>query len=61
MVDEHGGTNASSVSKTLNYLVVGAGKGQKSSKQKKAEKLAAAGEPVQIISEVEFLAMVGRS
>ena len=60
LVDEHGGENAKSVTKDLSYLVVGAGRGDKSSKQKKAEKLVAAGEDVQIISEGEFLAMIGR-
>lgn len=58
-VAEHGGVNASGVSKTLDYLVVGAGKGAKSSKQKKAEKLLEGGANLQIISEDEFLKMIG--
>jgi DNA ligase (NAD+) len=60
LVDENGGENAKSVTKALNYLVVGAGRGNKSSKQKKAEKLVADGESVQIITEGEFLAMIGK-
>ena len=60
LVDEHGGENAKGVTKALTYLVVGAGKGNKSSKQKKAEKLIDAGEPLQVISETEFLALIGR-
>jgi DNA ligase (NAD+) len=59
MVDANGGENAKSVTKALTFLVVGAGKGQKSSKQKKAEKLSEAGEPIQIITEDEFRAMIG--
>ncbi len=58
-VSTHGGVNASGVSKTLDYLVVGAGKGAKSSKQKKAEQLLAAGAALQIIGEGEFLTMIG--
>lgn len=52
-----GGVAANSVTKTLDYLVIGAGRGQKSSKQKKAEKLVADGAPLQIISEEDFLTM----
>jgi DNA ligase (NAD+) len=59
-VTEHGGVNAAGVSKTLDYLIVGAGKGAKSSKQKKAEKLLeAGGVKLQIISEQDFLQMIG--
>lgn len=58
-VVEHGGEAASGVSKTLHYLVVGAGKGAKSSKQKKAEKLVESGAPLQIIGEDDFLKMIG--
>jgi DNA ligase (NAD+) len=59
-VAEHGGQNAAGVSKTLDYLVVGAGKGAKSSKQKKAEKLLEAGGiKLKIISEQDFLEMIG--
>ncbi len=57
-VAQNGGVNASGVSKTLDYLVVGAGKGAKSSKQKKAEQLVSAGAPLKIISETDFLAML---
>jgi DNA ligase (NAD+) len=57
-VTTHGGVNAAGVSKTLDYLVVGAGKGAKSSKQKKAEQLLAGGAAVQIIGEQDFLAMI---
>lgn len=58
-VQAAGGSAANSVTKTLDYLVVGAGRGQKSSKQKKAEKLVADGAPLQIISEEDFLRMIG--
>jgi DNA ligase (NAD+) len=58
-VEAHGGVSAAGVSKTLDYLVVGAGKGAKSSKQKKAEKLVEGGAGVQIIGEDEFLRMIG--
>ncbi|MFO7567512.1 MAG: NAD-dependent DNA ligase LigA [Enhygromyxa sp.] len=58
-VAEHGGEAASGVSKALDYLVVGAGKGAKSSKQKKAEKLIEAGAPLKIIGEDDFLKMIG--
>ena len=54
-----GGETPSGVSKTLSYLVVGAGKGAKSSKQTKAEQLIAAGAPLQVLSEAEFLALSG--
>lgn len=58
-VTEHGGVNASGVSKTLDYLVVGAGKGAKSSKQKKAEQLLEGGAKLKIIGEQDFLQMIG--
>lgn len=58
-VERLGGTAAGSVTKTLDYLVVGSGRGQKSSKQKKAEKLIADGAALQIISEQEFLVLAG--
>ena len=58
-VIELGGETPSGVSKTLSYLVVGAGKGAKSSKQTKAEQLIAAGAPLQVLSEAEFLALAG--
>ncbi|MBU1432861.1 BRCT domain-containing protein [Myxococcota bacterium] len=58
------GTNASGVSATLDYLVIGDegsslyGLGRKGSKQVKAEKLIAGGAAVRIISETAFLQMV---
>jgi DNA ligase (NAD+) len=58
-VTEHGGEAAAGVSKTLDYLVVGAGKGAKSSKQKKAEKLIEGGAKLKIIGEQDFLKMIG--
>ncbi|MFV8749903.1 NAD-dependent DNA ligase LigA [Nannocystaceae bacterium ST9] len=60
-VGAHGGVNAAGVSKTLDYLVIGAGKGAKSSKQTKAEKLIEGGAALQIIGEQEFLAMIGEA
>jgi len=54
-----GGEVPSGVNKALGYLVVGAGKGAKSSKQKKAEELIAAGAPLQVLSEDEFLGLTG--
>lgn len=54
-----GGEVPSGVTKALTYLVVGAGRGAKSSKQKKAEELIAAGAPLTILSEQEFLQLVG--
>jgi DNA ligase (NAD+) len=53
-----GGDTPTGVSKTLTYLVIGGGGGPKSSKQKKAEKLVDAGEPLKIISEQEFIALL---
>lgn len=58
-VEDNGGVNASGVNKDLDYLVVGAGKGAKSSKQKKAEKLVDGGAPLKIITEGDFKKMVG--
>lgn len=60
LVEARGGTVANSVTKTLDVLVVGAGRGQKSSKQKKAESLVAAGATIEIVSEKDFLASLGR-
>lgn len=54
-----GGETPSGVNKALSYLVVGAGKGAKSSKQKKAEELIAAGAPLKVLSEAEFLELIG--
>ena len=42
-----------------NIILVGAGKGAKSSKQKKAEELIAAGAPLKVLSEAEFLELTG--
>lgn len=56
---ELGGEVPSGVTKALSYLVVGAGRGAKSSKQKKAEDLIAAGAPLQVLSEAEFLQLSG--
>jgi hypothetical protein len=56
-----GGTNAGSVSKTLNVLVIGDdgsplyGDGAKGDKQRKADQLNASGSKIQIISESAFL------
>ena len=54
-----GGETPSGVNKTLNYLVVGAGKAAKSSKQKKAEKLISGGAPIEVIGEDDFLKLIG--
>lgn len=53
-----GGEAPDGVSKTLSYLVVGAEE-RKSSKLTKAEKLIAEGAPLRILSEAEFLEMIG--
>ena len=53
-----GGVAARTVNGALDFLVVGAGRGAKSSKQAKAEDLNDKGAAIQIIGEVEFLAMV---
>ena len=54
-----GGAVLSSVTKQLDYLVVGADKtGGPSTKQKAADKLIAAGTPLRILSEDEVLAML---
>jgi len=54
-----GGEVPSGVNKALSYLVVGAGKGAKSSKQKKAEELIAGGAALKVLSEAEFLELSG--
>ena len=59
LVTEHGGVAANSVTAELDYLVIGAGRGQKSSKQKKAEKLIEEGATLQIIGEDDFARMIG--
>ncbi len=56
-----GGETPDAVSKTLSVLVVGAGKGAKSSKQKKAEKLIGDGASIEVISESEFVAMMEKA
>jgi DNA ligase (NAD+) len=55
-----GGSIPDAVSKTTTYLVVGDDKpdGKKSTKEKSADKLVAAGAPLKIISESEFLARI---
>ncbi|MEX1364838.1 MAG: NAD-dependent DNA ligase LigA [Nannocystaceae bacterium] len=53
-----GGETPAGVAKGLSVLVVGAGKGTKSSKQKKAEKLIGEGAPIEIMSEQDFLTMI---
>ena len=53
-----GGAAPGGVTKALSYLVIGDGAGdRKSSKQKKAEKYAAEGSEIQVISESDFLKM----
>lgn len=59
LVEQEGGVAALSVNKELDFLVVGDGGGA-GSKLAKAEKLAATGGKVRIISEQEFLKMIGR-
>jgi NAD-dependent DNA ligase len=62
-VTKIGGTNAGSVSKTLNVLVIGDdgsplyGDGAKGDKQRKAEQLNGSGSKIQIISESAFLTL----
>ncbi len=64
MVTDGNGKNAGSVTKNLDYLVIGDdgsplfGDGVKSSKHKKAESLNSAGENIAIISETAFLQML---
>ncbi len=57
LVEEKGGTIASGVSKTLDYIVVGDGGGA-GSKLDKAKKLQSKGEKVKIVNEKEFLKLV---
>jgi DNA ligase (NAD+) len=54
MVEAHGGSLLGSVSSKLNYLVVGEDAG---SKLEKAKKLG----NIQILSEVEFLHLIGQA
>ncbi|MCS6902400.1 MAG: helix-hairpin-helix domain-containing protein, partial [Polyangiaceae bacterium] len=55
-----GGSTPDTVARTTTYLVVGDDKsdGKKSTKEKTAEKFVAAGAPLKIISEEEFLARI---
>ncbi len=59
VVEQNGGVIVSGVSKALDYLVVGDGGGA-GSKFPKAEKLVKDGAALQIITESQFLKMVGR-
>lgn len=59
LVEAQGGQVASGVSKTLQYLVVGS-EGGAGSKLTKAQALVDAGAALQIVSEAEFLQLVGR-
>ncbi len=63
LVASLGGTALDAVNKALTYLVVGDLKkpGEKSTKEKTADKLVAAGAPIKIIPETEFLAMVDQA
>jgi DNA ligase (NAD+) len=60
LVGTMGGAALDAVNKALTYLVVGDMKkpGEKSTKEKAADKLVAAGSTLKIISETEFLSMV---
>ncbi|MCB9786355.1 MAG: NAD-dependent DNA ligase LigA [Deltaproteobacteria bacterium] len=64
LVRERGGLTPSSVTKTLDYLVIGdkdsplLGEGKLSTKHKAADRLVAAGAPLRIIRESEFQAML---
>lgn len=60
LVEEEGGVAALSVNKDLDFLVVGDGGGA-GSKLNKAKKLAAKGGKVKVISEKDFLKLVGGS
>lgn len=64
LVEAKGGVCPSAVSEELDYLVVGNEDssfygGEKKAKQVKAEALVEAGAPIAIISEEDFLALVG--
>jgi DNA ligase (NAD+) len=60
LVRSMGGETPDAVGKDLDYLVVGEEKeGEKSTKLQAAEKLIAGGAPIRIVSESEFLKMVG--
>jgi DNA ligase (NAD+) len=59
MVKDQGGDTPSSITKSLNFLVVGNGSKVISSKQKKAIKFNKKGSHIQIINESKFLEMIG--
>jgi NAD-dependent DNA ligase len=65
LVESLGGTCPSGVSENLDYLVLGDensplyGRGEKRPKQLKAEAMIDAGAPIAIITEEEFLGLVG--
>lgn len=59
LVGEKGGEAVTTISKEVDYLVVGGGGGA-GSKLTKAEKLVKEGAPIKIISEKEFLKLLGR-
>jgi DNA polymerase III subunit epsilon len=67
VVESLGGVCPSGVSSDLDYLVVGNDNSplysmtEKKSKQKKAEALIEAGAPIAIISEDEFLSLIGEA
>lgn len=64
IVVNHGGINGDNVTKQTNYLVLGSNdycsaiKGGKSTKHKKAESLALAGQDIEIIPEDVFYDMI---
>ncbi len=59
MVKDQGGDAPSSITKSLNFLVIGDGSKAISSKQKKALKFNEKGSHIQIIDETRFLEMIG--
>jgi NAD-dependent DNA ligase len=59
MVKDQGGDAPSSITKSLNFLVIGDGSKVISSKQKKAIKFNEKGSHIQIINESKFLEMIG--
>lgn len=58
VVEQHGGSNASAVTRELDILVVGAGGGA-GSKLRKAEKIIDEGGTVQIFPEEDFWTLLG--
>jgi DNA ligase (NAD+) len=59
LVKDQGGDAPSSITKSLNFLVIGDGSKAISSKQKKAIKFNEKGSHIQIINESKFLEMIG--